>query len=76
MGETRVDLQHLLEDIRDAYPGSLEETIVTEMWGEESGKIIVRARTKERGEPVINGAATVTTAPRSRTAPGETSPAL
>lgn len=31
MGETRVDLQHLLEDIRDAYPGSLEETIVTEV---------------------------------------------
>jgi hypothetical protein len=30
MGETRVDLQHLLEDIRDAYPGALEETIVTE----------------------------------------------
>jgi hypothetical protein len=31
MGETRVDLQHLLEDIRDAYPGALEETIVTEI---------------------------------------------
>ena len=31
MGETRVDLQHLLEDIRDAYPGSLEETIITEI---------------------------------------------
>lgn len=31
MGETRVDLEHLLEDIRDAYPGSLEETIVTEI---------------------------------------------
>ena len=31
MGETRVDLQHLLEDIRDAYPGALEETIVTEV---------------------------------------------
>ena len=31
MGQTRVDLQHLLEDIRDAYPGSLEETIVTEI---------------------------------------------
>jgi hypothetical protein len=30
MGETRVDLLHLLEDLRDAYPGSLEETIVTE----------------------------------------------
>ena len=31
MGETRVDLQHLLEDLRDAYPGALEETILTEM---------------------------------------------
>lgn len=30
MGETRVDLLHLLEDLRDAYPGSLEETILTE----------------------------------------------
>ena len=31
MGETRVDLLHLIEDLRDAYPGSLEETIVTEV---------------------------------------------
>ncbi len=31
MGETRVDLHHLLEDLRDAYPESLEETIVTEI---------------------------------------------
>jgi len=31
MGETRVDLLHLLEDLRDAYPGSLEETIATEI---------------------------------------------
>ena len=31
MGETRVDLLHLLEDLRDAYPGSLEETILTEV---------------------------------------------
>jgi len=30
MGETRVDLLHLLEDLRDAYPGSAEETILTE----------------------------------------------
>jgi hypothetical protein len=30
VGETRVDLQHLLEDLRDAYTGSLEETILTE----------------------------------------------
>jgi hypothetical protein len=31
MGETRVDLQHLLEDLRDAYTTSLEETILTEI---------------------------------------------
>ncbi len=31
MGETRVDLLHLLEDLRDAYPGDLEETILTEI---------------------------------------------
>jgi hypothetical protein len=31
VGETRVDLLHLLEDLRDAYPGSLEETIVSEV---------------------------------------------
>src|SRR2546426_9553655 len=31
MGETRVDLLHLLEDLRDAYPGSIEVTILTEI---------------------------------------------
>jgi hypothetical protein len=31
VGETRVDLHHLLEDLRDAYTGSLEETILTEI---------------------------------------------
>ncbi len=31
MGETRADLHHLLEDLRDAYPGALEETILTEV---------------------------------------------
>src|SRR5437773_513141 len=31
MGETRVDLLHLLEDLHDAYPGSIEETILTEI---------------------------------------------
>jgi hypothetical protein len=31
MGETRVDLLHLLEDLRDAYPASIEETILTEI---------------------------------------------
>ncbi len=31
MGQTRVDLRHLLEDLRDAYPGSIEATILTEI---------------------------------------------
>jgi hypothetical protein len=31
VGETRVDLQHLLEDLRDAYTGAIEETILTEV---------------------------------------------
>jgi hypothetical protein len=31
VGETRVDLQHLLEDLRDAYTGPLEETILVEV---------------------------------------------
>jgi hypothetical protein len=31
VGETRVDLLHLLEDLRDAYPGAIEETILTEV---------------------------------------------
>jgi hypothetical protein len=31
MGETRVDLQRLLEDLGDAYPGPTDETILTEI---------------------------------------------
>jgi hypothetical protein len=31
MGETRVNLQHLLEDIRDTYPFPAEEAILTEL---------------------------------------------
>jgi hypothetical protein len=31
VGETRVDLVHLLEDLADAYPGELEETVLTEI---------------------------------------------
>lgn len=51
MGETRVDLEHLLEDIRDAYPGSLEETIVTEIVANalDSGARSVRIETDPTG---------------------------
>ena len=47
MGETRVDLLHLLEDLRDAYPGSLEETILTEILANalDSGADTVRLET-------------------------------
>jgi hypothetical protein len=31
MSETRVDLVHILEDLRDAYPASIEDTILTEI---------------------------------------------
>lgn len=31
MGETRVNLKHLLEDIRDSYPFPVEEAIITEL---------------------------------------------
>lgn len=44
MGETRVDLHHLLEDLRDAYSGALEETILTEIVANclDSGAGVVR----------------------------------
>lgn len=46
MGETRVDLQHLLEDLRDAYTGALEETILTEIAANalDSGATAIRLR--------------------------------
>lgn len=47
MGETRVDLLHLLEDLRDAYPGGLEETILTEIVANslDSGARLIQVRT-------------------------------
>jgi hypothetical protein len=47
VGETRVDLQHLLEDLRDAYTGALEETILTEVLANalDSGATRVRLLT-------------------------------
>ena len=51
MGETRVDLRHLLEDLRDAYVGPLEETILTEVLanGLDSGASRIRLSTDPVG---------------------------
>ena len=48
MGETRVDLHHLLEDLRDAYSGALEETILTEIVANclDSGAGLIRLVTE------------------------------
>jgi hypothetical protein len=52
MGETRVDLVHLLEDLRDAYPGTLEETILTEIVANAldsgAGRLVLRTDRAER----------------------------
>ncbi len=47
VGETRVDLLHLLEDLADAYPGDLEETVLTEMMANalDSGASVIEIRT-------------------------------
>ena len=58
MGETRVDLLHLLEDLRDAYPGALEETILTEIIANslDSGanRIILHANPSENTLTVVD----------------------
>ena len=43
-GFTKVDLRHLLEDLRDAYPGGLEETILTELVANslDAGATVIR----------------------------------
>lgn len=47
MGQTRVDLQHLLEDLRDAFAGSLEEALLTEIVANSldsgAGRIVLSA---------------------------------
>jgi len=51
VGQTRVDLLHLLEDLRDAYPGSLEETVLTEILANalDSGASLIRITTDSAG---------------------------
>jgi hypothetical protein len=55
MGETRVDLLHLLEDLRDAYAGSLEETILTEIVANslDSGAAEIRLTTDAGAATVV-----------------------
>lgn len=59
MGETRVNLQHLLEDIRDTYPFPIEEAIVTELVANalDSGASEIRFYTRPpdagRGAPEL-----------------------
>ena len=50
MGETRVNLKHLLEDLRDSYPHPLEETIITELIANalDSGASEIRFITKHK----------------------------
>lgn len=45
--ETRVNLKHLLEDLRDAYASPIEEIIVTELIANalDSGAHIIRLET-------------------------------
>ena len=54
MGETRVDLLHLLEDLRDAYPGAIEETILTEIVANslDSGATVIRITTDPAGATI------------------------
>jgi hypothetical protein len=55
MGQTRVDLQHLLEDLRDAYPDAIEETILSEIVANalDSGATSVRVLTDPSEETVV-----------------------
>jgi hypothetical protein len=55
MGQTRVDLQHLLEDLRDAYPDAIEETILSEVIANalDSGAAHVRLLTDPGARTVV-----------------------
>jgi anti-sigma regulatory factor (Ser/Thr protein kinase) len=55
MGQTRVDLRHLLEDLRDAYPDAIEETILSEVVANalDSGATSVRVLTDPSEATVV-----------------------
>lgn len=55
MGETRVDLVHILEDLRDAYRGPIEETILTEILANalDSGARSLELRTDQEERTLV-----------------------
>ena len=55
MGQTRVDLQHLLEDLRDAYPDAIEESILSEIVANalDSGATSVRVLTDSSEKTIV-----------------------
>ena len=55
MGQTRVDLQHLLEDLRDAYPDAIEESILSEIVANalDSGATSVRVLTDPSEKTIV-----------------------
>jgi hypothetical protein len=55
MGQTRVDLEHLLEDLRDAYPDAIEETILSEVVANslDSGATAIRVLTDPSEKTVV-----------------------
>jgi hypothetical protein len=55
MGETRVDLVHILEDLRDAYTGPVEDTILTEIVANalDSGARTLAVRTDASARTLI-----------------------
>jgi hypothetical protein len=55
MGQTRVDLQHLLEDLRDAYPDAIEETILSEVVANslDSGATSIHVLTEPSEKTVV-----------------------
>jgi hypothetical protein len=56
MGETRVNLRHLLEDIRDTYPFPVEEAVITELVANalDSGATEIRFTTQPEAFIVVD----------------------
>jgi len=67
MGETRVNLQHLLEDIRDTYPFPIEEAILTELVANalDSGASEIRFLASHRDKTLAVGGIEIVVHPRT-----------